>query len=326
MIISRTPLRISLGGGGTDLESYYKVNGGSFLSAAIDKYVYIGINRTFTDDYFIKYSMLERVAHRKDIQHPIIREAFDFLDVGPSIELVSMADIPSGTGLGSSGSFTVGLIRALSAFRLEHMSASRLAEIACHIEIDRLGEPIGKQDQFIAAHGGLTCFEIDTSGRVTVEPLAISRSTLHDLELNLVLFFTGYVRSSSSILEDQSRKSNTGDLEMLKNLDETRQLGQLIRKSLEENRPEDFGSFMNEHWQRKRRRSSGMSNQRIDELYELGMNNGAIGGKLVGAGSGGFLMFYAKDHDQLRRAFHNKGLEEVVFRFDYEGSTILARS
>lgn len=326
MIISKTPLRISIGGGGTDLESYYKYDGGSFISAAIDKYIYIGVNKTFTDDYFIKYSKLERVENRKDIDHPIIREVFDYLSIDPSIELVSMADIPAGTGLGSSGSFTVGLLRALFAYRRQHISAHELAEIACQIEIDRLGEPIGKQDQYIAAYGGLTCFEIDTHGNVSVEPLSISHSTLHDLELNLVLFFTGYSRSASSILKDQTTKSNEGDSEMRKNLDETRMLGKQIRLALEDGRPEDFGGFMNDHWQRKRLRSQGMTNPRIDELYDLGMANGAVGGKLVGAGAGGFLMFYAKDVGRLQRAFRMKGLSEVVFRFDHDGSTLLARA
>ena len=326
MIISRTPLRISIGGGGTDLESYYKHDGGSFISAAIDKYIYIGLNRTFTDDYFIKYSKLERVSRRQEIEHPIIREAFDLLSVEPSIELVSMADIPAGTGLGSSGSFTVGLLRALYAYRREHVSSHELAEIACQIEIERLKEPIGKQDQYIAAYGGLTCFDIDKLGNVSAVPLSVSQATLHDLELNLVLFFTGYSRSASTILQDKTLKSNNGDLEMRKNLDETRILGQQIRRSLEDGRPEDFGGFMNDHWQRKRLRSSGMTNVHIDELYELGMSNGAIGGKLVGAGAGGFLMFYAKDVGRLQHAFRKQGLSEVIFRFDHDGSTLLARS
>jgi D-glycero-alpha-D-manno-heptose-7-phosphate kinase len=325
MIISRTPLRISIGGGGTDLESYYRHGGGSFISAAIDKYVYIGVNTTFTDDYFVKYSRMERVAHRADIQHPIIREVLEMLDVAPALELVSMADIPAGTGLGSSGSFTVGLLRALYAHRREHIGAGELAEMACHVEIDRLGEPVGKQDQYIAAFGGVNCFEIDTDGSVTVEPLAISQTTLHDLELNLVLFFTGYSRSASSILQDQTTRSTAGDEAMRRNLDATRELGHEIRRVLEAGEPEAFGALMNDHWQRKRARSSGMSNPLIDELYDLGMANGAVGGKLVGAGAGGFLMFYARDLGRLQRAFRERGMQEVVFRLDHDGSTVLAR-
>lgn len=325
MIISRTPLRISLGGGGTDLPSYYSHDGGFVLSAAIDKYVYIGVNRTFTDDYFLKYSQLERVTDRSQIEHPIFREVLNSLEIDKSIEIISMADIPAGTGLGSSGSFTVGLIRALYAHRREHISSQDLAEMACDIEINKLNEPVGKQDQYIASFGGINCFEFKKDGNVDVAPLALSLSTLHDLELNLVLFFTGYSRSASGILKDQSDKSNSGDADMRKNLDETQALGRQIKDCLENGDAEQFGLLMNDHWQRKRRRSTGMSNPTIDELYELGMTNGAVGGKLVGAGAGGFLMFYANDAGKLRNAFRQRGLEEVVFRFDHDGSTILSR-
>ena len=325
MIISRTPLRISLGGGGTDLPSYYSHDGGFVLSAAIDKYVYIGVNRTFTDDYFLKYSQLERVTDRSQIEHPIFREVLNLLKIDKSIEIISMADIPAGTGLGSSGSFTVGLIRALYAHRREHISSQDLAEMACDIEINKLSEPVGKQDQYIASFGGINCFEFRKDGNVDVAPLALSLSTLHDLELNLVLFFTGYSRSASGILKDQSDKSNSGDADMRKNLDETQALGRQIKDCLENGDAEQFGLLMNDHWQRKRRRSTGMSNPTIDELYELGMTNGAVGGKLVGAGAGGFLMFYANDAGKLRNAFRQRGLEEVVFRFDHDGSTILSR-
>jgi D-glycero-alpha-D-manno-heptose-7-phosphate kinase len=325
MIITRTPLRISIGGGGTDLPSYYSQDGGFVLSAAIDKYVYIGVNKTFTDDYFIKYSELERVKHRADVRHPIVREVLEMLRIDPSLEIVSMADIPAGTGLGSSGTFTVGLLRALFALKREHVSTRKLAELACHVEIDRLGEPVGKQDQFIAAYGGLTSFEFDREGAVSVEPLQISSSALHDLELNLVLFFTGYSRSASMILDDQSSRSQRGDVDMRRNLDETRELGYRIKAVLENGEPDAFGDMLNEHWLRKRKRSEGMSNPKIDELYDLGMASGAVGGKLVGAGAGGFLMFYASDSARLRQTFRDRGLEELVFRFDHEGSALLAR-
>ena len=325
MIITRTPLRISIGGGGTDLPSYYSHDGGFVLSAAIDKYIYVGVNRTFTDDYFIKYSQLERVRDRSEVKHPIVREVLDLLDIGPSLEMISMADIPAGTGLGSSGTFTVGLLRALFALKREHVATRRLAELACHVEIERLGEPVGKQDQFIAAYGGLSCFEFSADGAVEVEPLNIPAASLHDLELNLVLFFTGYSRAASSILEDQSSRSLNGDEAMRRNLDETRELGYRIKSVLEAGEPEAFGEMMNEHWQRKRSRSVGMSNPQIDDLYELGMRSGAVGGKLVGAGAGGFLMFYAADSSRLRKAFRDRGLNEVVFRFDHEGSTLMAR-
>jgi D-glycero-alpha-D-manno-heptose-7-phosphate kinase len=326
MIISRTPLRISIGGGGTDLPSYYRHEGGFVLSAAINKYIYVGVNRTFTDDYFIKYSQLERAAARGDVKHPIVREVLEMLDIQPAIEIVSMADIPAGTGLGSSGTFTVGLLRALHAMKRDHVSTAQLAELACHVEIDRLSEPVGKQDQYIAAFGGITSFEFAPDGSVSVEPLQIPATALHDLELNLMLFFTGYSRSAASILQDQTVKSAQGDAGMRRNLDETRELGYRIKAALELGEPEHFGELMNEHWERKRRRSTGMSNPRIDELYNLGMRSGALGGKLVGAGAGGFLMFYAKNASLLRRAFHEQGLEEVVFRFDHDGATLLARA
>lgn len=325
MLISKTPLRISIGGGGTDLPSYYSQDGGFVISAAIDKYVFIGVNQTFSNDYLLKYSRLERVELRSQIEHPIFREVFELLNVSAGIEVVSMADIPAGTGLGSSGSFTVGLLRALYAFRREHISTSDLAEMACHIEIDRLNEPVGKQDQYIAAYGGITCFDFTPNGGVSARPLAVPGPALQDLEENLVLFFTGYARSASSILSDQSARSLSGDAEMRRNLDETLSLGKEIRDALESGDPTEFGLLMNDHWQRKRSRSAGMSNAEIDELYELGMENGAVGGKLVGAGAGGFLLFYAKDLRRLRAAFRERSIEELTFRFDHDGSTVLAR-
>lgn len=326
MIITRTPLRISLGGGGTDLPSYYQEAGGYVLSAAIDKYIYISVNSTFTDDYLLKYSELERVDRPNEIRHPIIKTACQMMDIPPGVEIVSVADIPSGTGLGSSGSFTVGLLHALSIHKHQHASVHELAATACHIEIEKLGEPVGKQDQFIAAYGGISDLEFAPNGDVSVSSLNLHRNTIADLEANLLLFFTGYSRSAGSILKDQAQKSTSGDAEMRKNLDETKNLGLKIREELLAGHPSAFGDLMNEHWQRKRRRSAGMSNPRIDELYEIGMANGAVGGKLVGAGAGGFLMFYAEQPQLLRTKFRSLGLQEVLFRFDHDGTTLLTRS
>jgi D-glycero-alpha-D-manno-heptose-7-phosphate kinase len=326
MIITRTPLRISLGGGGTDLPSYYEVDGGFVLSAAIDKYVYISVNSTFTDDYLLKYSELERVQSLKDVTHPIIRTACEMMGTPPGVEIVSVADIPSGTGLGSSGSFTVGLLHGLAIHQHHHISVHQLATMACQIEIEKLREPVGKQDQFIAAYGGISSLNFHPDGKVKVEALQIAPDTISDLESNLLLFFTGYSRSAGSILKDQAQKSSSGDLEMRRNLDETKNLGYQIRDELLANNPQAFGHLMNEHWERKRRRSSGMSNSRIDELYELGIANGAIGGKLVGAGAGGFLMFYSEQPQILRTKFRELSLEEVPFRFDHDGTTLLTRS
>ena|SRR5688572_1578601 len=324
MIIARSPLRITLGGGGTDLPSYYREHGGFVIAAAIDRYVYVTVTRPFTPGIYLKYSQLEHVEHVGDVHHPIIREAIKMLDFKtPQIEITTLADIPAGTGLGSSGSFTTGLLKALYAHRRRLLQPADLAELACHIEIDLLGEPIGKQDQYIAAFGGVSCFNFNTDDSVTARPLALNMPTLFDLEDNLLLFFTGYSRSASSILSDQKTRTQKNDAEMLKNLHYIKDLGVRSQTALEEGKPRLFGELMHEHWQHKKRRSGSMSNPKIDEWYEIGMKNGAIGGKLVGAGGGGFLMFYAHDRNQLRHAMTEAGLEEVRFRFDFEGTKVV---
>ena len=298
MIISRAPLRITLGGGGTDLPSYFEKFGGFVLTAAINRYVYVAINRTFTDDYFLKYSALERVQSIEDIEHPIIREALRLHPIGPSIELVSVADIPAGTGLGSSGTFTVGLLRSIYAYMRQSVTADRLASEACHIEMDLLDRPVGKQDQYASAYGGLECLRIDPDGMVTVTPISVTTETLHDLQEHLCLYFTGYSRSADEILEEQRRQSEDGDAGMIESLHGVKSIGLASLEALQLGDLAAFGGLMNEHWEQKKRRSTTMSNSAIDSLYALGMENGALGGKLVGAGSGGFLLFYAKDVDQ----------------------------
>lgn len=325
MLISRTPLRISLGGGGTDLPSYYRRHGGFVLSAAIDKHIYIAINQTFTDDYFLKYSALERVATPEEIHHPIIRAALELHPVGPSLEIVSVADIPAGTGLGSSGAFTVGLLRVLHALRRQHVTAGDLAEEAAHLEIDMLGDPAGKQDHYIAAFGGITCFEFAPEGTVHVSPLSLSTATLHDLEEHLLMFFTGYSRGAAALLNDQRTRTEGEDAEMVEALKLVEALGKRIRDALEQGDTAAFASLMHEHWMSKRERSEGMSNQAMDRWYETARANGALGGKLVGAGGGGFLLFYAEDPKSLRRAMDTEGLTEVRFSFEFEGSSMLVR-
>jgi D-glycero-alpha-D-manno-heptose-7-phosphate kinase len=325
MLITRTPLRISIGGGGTDLPSFYERREGYVISAAIDKYMFISLNRTFNNLYLIKYSELERKTNVIEIEHRVVREVLRRHGIKPGVEMVSMADVPSGTGLGSSGTFTVGLLRAVYALKREHVTASAIAEEAAEIEIEVLGEPVGKQDQYIAAFGGLTCFEFHTDGRVTVSPLAISQETLHELEERLLLFFTGYSRSAGTVLADQRNRSEEGDEEMLENLEFTKALGHRIREALESGRPESFGEMMHEHWERKRIRSQGMSNENIDAWYELALANGAVGGKLVGAGSGGFLMLYAEDPPKLREVMAEAGLQEMRFSFDLDGSVVIVR-
>ena len=327
MIIARSPLRITLGGGGTDLPSYYREHEGFLVSAAIDKYVYVNVMRPFTEGIYLKYSQLEHVEKISEVKHPIIREALQMLGFRtPQVEITTLADIPAGTGLGSSGSFTTALLKALYTHRKRHLHQEELAELACHIEIDRLGEPIGKQDQYIAAVGGITCFTFHKDDKVTAVPLSINMDTMFNLEDNLLLFFTGYSRSASGILKDQQVRSQNKNADMLANLHYVKDLGYRSKAALESGNTVLFGELMHEHWEHKKRRSGGMSNPQIDEWYELGMKNGAIGGKLVGAGGGGFLMFMAHDRNKLRQILAAAGLEEVRFRFDFEGTKVMMSS
>lgn len=324
MIITRSPLRITLGGGGTDLPSYYREHGGFVIAAAIDKYVYISVIRPFTQGIYLKYSQLEHVEHVDQVEHKIIREALRMLDFKtPQVEITTLADIPAGTGLGSSGSFTTALLKALYTHRRRLVLSSELARLACEIEINRLSEPIGKQDQYIAAYGGITRFHFNPDESVDAAPLKLSMDTLFDLEDNLLLFFTGFARSAGNILKDQQVRSAKSDPEMLQNLHYVKELGLRSQQALEAGRCAEFGEIMHEHWEYKKKRSTGMTNPQIDEWYELGIKNGAIGGKLVGAGGGGFLMFYAEDRKRLRQAMAHAGLEEVRFRFDFEGTKVL---
>lgn len=327
MLITRSPLRISLGGGGTDLPSYYREHGGFLVAAAIDKYVYITLHQTFVDDLIVKYSKLERVPDATQLEHPLIREAFALVGVsGRSLELTSMADIPAGTGLGSSGSFTTALLKALHAYRKNLVHPAELAEQACAIEIDRLREPVGKQDQYIASVGGITAFTFHRDGRVEYRPCQISEETFFNLEDNLLLFFTGYSRSASAILRDQHDRSQQNDAAMLDNLHYTKDLGHRSLAALETGDLEKFARLMDEHWQRKKQRSAGMSNDRINAWYDHAMRHGALGGKLIGAGGGGFLMFYAADKARLRHALREQGLQEVRFRFDFEGTKLVVQN
>jgi len=324
MIITRSPLRITLGGGGTDLPSYYKKHEGFLLSAAIDKYVYVNVIRPFNPGIYLKYSKLENVKKIGDIKHSIIREALQYMNLRtPQIEITTLTDIPAGTGLGSSGSFTTALLKALHTHRKIHINQIDLAELACKIEIEKLKEPIGKQDQYISAIGGITCFQFHKDENVSTVPLKISMETIFNLEDNLLLFFTGFSRKASSILKDQNSRSQRNEKDMTENLHFVKKLGHLSKDALENGDTILFGEIMHEHWEHKKIRSKGMSNPKIDEWYDLGINNGAIGGKLVGAGGGGFLMFLAKDPEKLRYIMSSKKLEEVRFRFDFEGTKVV---
>lgn len=327
MIIVRSPLRISLGGGGTDLPSYYQDHSGFLIAAAIDKYVYITLHQTFVEELIIKYSKLERVYSLEEIEHPIIREALKHLQITAHyLEITSMADIPAGTGLGSSGSFTTALLKALHTSKKNLIHPRELAEEACHIELNLLKEPIGKQDQYIAAFGGITCFRFLPNHSVDAFPLKITQETLFNLEDNLLLFFTGYSRSASNILKEQDQKSQAKDHDMISNLHFIKELGFKSKEALEQGNLQEFANLMNIHWDHKKKRSGNMTNNKIDEWYTLAKKNGALGGKMIGAGGGGFLMFYAEDKIKLRHTLREAGLPEVRFRFDFLGTQVLTQS
>jgi D-glycero-alpha-D-manno-heptose-7-phosphate kinase len=324
LIITRSPLRISLGGGGTDLPSFYRLHGGYVVSAAIDKYVYVNISRPFQKGIILKYSKLEKVEKIADVQHPIVREALDSLSIiDPQLEITSIADVPAGTGLGSSGSFTTALLKNLHTHYRRTLLTHDLANMACSIEIDKLGEPIGKQDQFISAYGGIMAMSFEKNDDVIVKPLDVSTKTLQNLEDNLLLFFTGTSRSASSILSDQNDRSMLNEKEMLENLNFIKELGYKTTEVLSSGNVEDYGQLLNEHWQYKKTRSARISSEFIENAYSLGLKNGAIGGKLVGAGGGGFILFYANDREKLRDAMQGLGLEELRFKFDFEGTKVI---
>ena len=326
MIIVRSPLRISLGGGGTDLASYYRDHEGFLIASAIDKYVYVSLIKPFQPGIYLKYSEIEHVEAIDKVKHRIIREALKLFPAeAGQIEITTLADIPAGTGLGSSGSFTTALLRALHAQARNIIHPRELAEQACHVEINLLKEPIGKQDQYIAAFGGITCFTFRRDGTVEAEPLALAEDTRNALADNLLIFFTGYARSASEILRDQDTRTKKNDTSMIDNLHYVKDIGLRSKAALERGELTAFGRLMHEHWEHKRKRSSGMSNSKIDDWYNLGMDSGAIGGKLIGAGGGGFLMFYAEEKVRLRHVMREAGLTEVRFHMDFEGTKVLVQ-
>jgi D-glycero-alpha-D-manno-heptose-7-phosphate kinase len=326
MILARAPLRISLGGGGTDLPSYYTKYGGFILSGAIDKYVYIHVNRPAADDLIrIKYSRYEQVSSLDDIQHDLVRPTLRCLNVNANLEIVSMADVPAGTGLGSSGSYVVALLTALHALKRETVPTQALAEQACDIEMNLAGHPVGKHDHYLAAFGGITTLDLDKDGRVHVSPLNLSMSTMEDFSNNVLLFYTGVTRSSTEILEEQKTCSENGDTSMIDALHRTKELGYRIKEALEEGNLDRFGQLLHEHWQNKKRRSKKISDDRIDRWYCIARENGAQGGKIMGAGGGGFFMFYCPNSHKpvLRKALTEAGLREMRYNFDFEGAKVL---
>ncbi len=327
MIITRTPLRISFGGGGTDLPSYYREFGGFVLSAAINKYVYITINKSFLPGYFLKYSEMEHAQTYEEVKHPLLREALILHEAPCPLEIVSIADVPAGTGLGSSGAFLVGLVHALYAHERKRVTAETLAREAVEIEMNRLREPVGKQDQYSAAYGGLLCQEYRSDDSVDVAVLKVSETVLTELRDSLMLFFVGQTRSASVLLEDQKKRSEGHDKTMLDGLHFVKQLGQEIRRVLEMGAVHEFGRLMHEHWLRKRIRSKGMTSDQVDGLYEIARTRGgATGGKLVGAGGSGFLLLHTQDRKRLRGVMTEAGASEMEFNFDFDGSAVMLRN
>tara|TARA_B100000780_G_C21127007_1_gene457888 strand:+ start:33321 stop:34295 length:975 start_codon:yes stop_codon:yes gene_type:complete len=319
MLIIRSPLRISIGGGGTDIPSYYKEKESFFISAAINKYVYVTITKPFVKGIYLNYSKIERINEIEKIDHKIIKEVLKQELMENKIEISTLTDIPAKTGLGSSGSFSTALIKAMYSFNQKMIGRRELAEKACDIEINKLDQPSGKQDQYISVYGGISEFNINKKGVVKINNLKISNETRLELEDNLLLFFTGFSRNSSLILNEQNKKTINNNAQIIENLDYIKFLGLEIKKKLLKGNCSDFGKLMNEHWMYKLKRSKNMSNKTINEIYNFAMKNGAIGGKLIGAGGGGFLLFYTNTPSRLRKAMNNKKLEEVRFKFDYEG-------
>ncbi len=322
MIISRSPLRISLGGGGTDLPSYYKKKGGYLIAGSINKYIFITIGKNFNKKFILKYSKSESVLNINKIRHPLFRETLKYFNVNTPINIASHADIPSGTGLGSSGSFTVCLINAILKLKNKVYTKKKISEIAFEIEHHILHEPVGKQDQYACAIGGINEFYFNKNNSVSVRKLNISNNSINNLNKKLVIFFTGFSRDSYKILNFQNKQTLNLNKDMIKNLDMIKEIGKNSKNSLEKKNFNEFGEIMNYHWQLKKKRSPNMTNKKINYLYDYAINNGATGGKLIGAGGGGFLMFYAKKPDQLIEAFRNK-LSQLDYKFDHAGLKIL---
>ena len=325
MIVTRNPFRITLGGGGTDLPSYYSQYGGFIFAAGIDKYMFIDANRSSVDDMIrVKYSQSEAVTNINDLRHDIAREIFHAADIKKNIEVSSISDIPSGTGLGSSSCYAVGLLHAVHALKREYVSLAELAEEDFRIEAEILKRPIGKQDPYLAAFGGLTVLDIDKSGAVKVRQANVSMEIADELNRNLLVFFTGVTRSADTILSEQAAKIKEDDKKVVENMHYIKELGQKIFASVENGNIDEVGKYFDAHWEHKKKISAKMSNPEFDRIYSLALGAGALGGKISGAGGGGFFTFYVPAG---QRAFREKmrelGLREMRYRFDFEGSKVL---
>jgi D-glycero-alpha-D-manno-heptose-7-phosphate kinase len=321
MIITRTPFRFTLGGGGTDLPSYYSQFGGFVFAAAIDKYMFINVNRPIVDDLVrVKYSSSEMVEHASELKHELARVALEYAGVPNAVEIISMADIPAGTGLGSSSCYMVGLLNALYALKRDTRTVGEIAEIACDLEMNWLK----KQDQYLAAHGGLPVLNIATDGRVTVRQARVDFATLDELNRNTLIFYTGKTRQADEILKHQDKSVKAQDGAVTESLHRIKEIGYGILEAIETGNLDRFGLLMDQHWEAKKRLSSKIADARIHRLYEIAKENGALGGKITGAGGGGFFVFYASHrHHELRRAMQAEGLRELRYRFDTEGSRVI---
>ena len=324
MIISRTPLRISLGGGGTDLPSYYKQHGNGFLvAAAINKHIYVSVHENFSENFLLKYSQIENVDEVTKIRHPLIREALIFTGVKSGIEISSLADIPAGTGLGSSGAFAVGMLKAIYGYQRKYVPNYEIAANACILEIEKLAEPIGKQDQYIAALGGLTALEFHSDGTVSADSVRIEDLHLQDLQEHLLLFYTGVQRSASSELSAMNEGMSEKTLGVRENLDDVKKAGIRAYDLLEKGHLDIYAIQLTHQWELKLSRSPSEFHQQINTWIQAGLESGALGGKLVGAGGGGFLLFFAEEKSRLRKKMREIGLREVKFSFDFQGSVLL---
>ena len=326
MILARAPMRITLGGGGTDLPSYYSKYGGFILSAAIDKYLYIYVNRPAADGLIrVKYSRYEEVTEPDLVQHDLVRPALNLLGIKNNVEIVSMADVPAGTGLGSSSTYLVALLTSLYELKRERIPTQALAEFACKVEMEMAGHPVGKQDHYLAAFGGITCLDIAPDGKVQVSPLHISLTTAEDLRSRVLLFFTGISRSANNILQAQKRDTDKQDDTVIDSLHKTKEMGFRVKEALQKGDLETFGHILHEHWENKKRRSGAISNPNIDRWYNAAREAGALGGKVIGAGGGGFLMLYCplRKKGAVRKAMASEGLEEMPFNFDFQGAKVL---
>jgi D-glycero-alpha-D-manno-heptose-7-phosphate kinase len=322
MIVSKTPLRMSFVGGGSDLPAFYKEEVGAVLSTSIDKYMYICVNKKFDGRIRLSYSRTEDVQHRQEIEHPLVREALDIVGIDGGIEIASMADIPSkGSGLGSSSTYTVGLLNALYAYRNRFASKETLASQACHIEIDRCGEPIGKQDQYAAAYGGLNLIRFHPDESVSVDPVICPPSLLNQLEASTLVFFTGRTRSASAVLAQQSAALRSSDRKQL--MRRMVQLAFELKEELESGSLDNFGALLDENWRLKAQMVAGVSDGQIDGWYTTGMAHGALGGKLLGAGNGGFMMFFAPLETHARITAALSDLMPLKFRFDRTGAQVV---